>query len=181
MAISIGMEIDTNAFDAAEARFGGGVGQRLVEVASKLSAIEAEKRVMMGFRASMNPYGEAWEPLKHRSGKPLIDTGRLRSSFHGRPTDDGFSIGTNVQYAVFHQEGAHVKGGKTVRAARGKKGRFAKPGSKKHTYSTTHISGEATIPARQMLPTKDRGWGPEWNSGLRKAVLLAFKQVLSAK
>ena len=61
--------------------------------------------VMKGFRESRDPYGKKWAPIKHRKGRPLLDTGRLRSSFFGLVQGDGFKLGTRVSYAGFHQNG----------------------------------------------------------------------------
>ena len=72
---------------------------------NRLLGAEALKLVQMGFRNSADPYGNAWAPLKHRKGKPLLDTGRLRSSFSAQSDWAGFTIGTNVTYAKFHQYG----------------------------------------------------------------------------
>jgi phage gpG-like protein len=33
------------------------------------------ERVQHGFEDSQDPYGQAWRPLKHRAGKPLMRTG----------------------------------------------------------------------------------------------------------
>ena len=201
MPVLINVDFNAEAFGAVERKLGGDSAQRVINAAAKLASIEAESLVALGFRSSTDPYGEPWAPLKHRDGKPLIDTGRLRASFHGRPTDDGFSIGTNVKYAAVHQTGGHVKGGRTVIAARGRDWRFVSAGvfdskgnqsrfnakgrlaagKKKHVFTTRHISGAADIPARPMLPDAKRGWGPKWNERIRKSVLLAFKQVLGVK
>lgn len=67
---------------------------------------EALTQVQLGFRESRDPFGTSWPALKRRIGKPLLDTGRLRASFSYRPGVRGFEIGTNVQYAKFHQYGA---------------------------------------------------------------------------
>lgn len=72
---------------------------------SRVLAAEALKLVQMGFRTSTDPYGNAWAALKHRKGKPLLDTARLRSSFSAHSDMSGFVVGTNVTYAKFHQYG----------------------------------------------------------------------------
>lgn len=56
-----------------------------------------------GFQGSKNPYGEQWEPLKCRDGRPLLDTGRLRTSITHRPKRKSVEIGTNVIYGDIHQ------------------------------------------------------------------------------
>lgn len=68
---------------------------------------EALKLVQMGFRSSVDPYGQRWAPLQHRKGKPLLDTGRLRNSFSYQAYPDGFEIGSGASYAKFHQYGTN--------------------------------------------------------------------------
>lgn len=77
----------------------------VLDRAKKLAAAAVLTEVKLGFRDSRDPYGSAWAPLKGRSGKPLLDTGALRNSFHSEPTDRGFSIGSSVHYATYHQTG----------------------------------------------------------------------------
>lgn len=83
----------------------------------KAAAAEARTLVAMEFRQSIDPNGDPWQPLAWRKGMPLRKTGRGANSFTARPTDEGFVVGTNVEYMAFHQTG-----GKT-RQARGKKSR----------------------------------------------------------
>jgi phage virion morphogenesis protein len=59
--------------------------------------------VIRNFDAGGRP--QRWAPLKHRSGKPLIDTGRLRNSITARSDSDSAEVGTNVIYAATHQFG----------------------------------------------------------------------------
>ncbi len=66
-----------------------------------------KSRVQLGFRNSKDPWGNEWSPLLHRDGKPLVDTGRLRSSityFH--PDQSSVIVGTNLDYAAIHQFGS---------------------------------------------------------------------------
>ena len=62
-------------------------------------------QLQLGFRLSRDPYGVAWAPIVSRKGKPLLDTGRLRSSFSYAPHAGHFVIGTNVVYMAHHQYG----------------------------------------------------------------------------
>lgn len=57
------------------------------------------------FRDSVDPEGKAWAKLKYRKGKPLLKTGRLRSSITFSATDSYLDVGTNVEYAAMHQYG----------------------------------------------------------------------------
>jgi phage gpG-like protein len=77
------------------------ITQRLLENA----AAEAKRLVQMGFRTETDPDGAPWERLKSRKGKILRDTARMANSFTSVATNDGFRIGSNVKYTVFHQEG----------------------------------------------------------------------------
>lgn len=65
----------------------------------------------LNFRASKGPDGTPWAPLKHRKGKPLNDTRRLRNSIDYEVSANGEEvyIGTNVVYAPVHQFGHTVK------------------------------------------------------------------------
>jgi phage gpG-like protein len=67
---------------------------------------EGVAQTMACFRESRDPYGAAWAPLKSRSGKPLLKTGRGRASIAVsdlNPTALSFRIGTNVRYTRVHQ------------------------------------------------------------------------------
>lgn len=63
------------------------------------------RRVRLGFRSSTDPFGSQWEPLKVRTGQPLLDTGRLQKSFSHFATNDYVRIGSNLVYAATHNEG----------------------------------------------------------------------------
>lgn len=67
-----------------------------------------QSRIQLGFRSSASPYGEPWKPPVLRSGQPLVDTGRLRSSITYKVEADRVVIGTNVKYAPVHQFGATI-------------------------------------------------------------------------
>lgn len=73
---------------------------------AKQLAHEALTQVKLGFSQSVAPDDASWAPLKYRKGKPLRDTGRLANSFGVlREGPDGFTVGTNVAYAAYHQTG----------------------------------------------------------------------------
>lgn len=86
-------------------------------LAAKLSQVQHRRPLMLkigralktntqqNFRASRAPDGTPWLPLKYRTGKPLLDTGRLRSSITFDATNDQVRIGTNVKYARAHNQG----------------------------------------------------------------------------
>lgn len=58
----------------------------------------------LGFRNSKAPDDSKWESVE-REGKPLLDTGRLRSSIHAIVTPGRLEVGTNVIYGPTHQYG----------------------------------------------------------------------------
>lgn len=79
--------------------------------ASFLSAVKREVaagvlRLLAGeFRGSVDPYGNAWAPLKWRKGKPLVKTGTMRDTLTAYPTASGVRIMAGVDYAIYHQQG----------------------------------------------------------------------------
>lgn len=85
--------------------------------------------IKLGFRDGSDPWGRAWEPLKHRDGQPLLDTGELRNSITFRAGKDRVEVGSNdtAGKVLMHQFGGVSKG------------RFR----------------GATIPARPFLPIRD--------------------------
>lgn len=146
------------------------------------------------FRESRDPYGTAWAPLKSRNGKPLLRTGRLRSSIAVQESGDAsFRIGSNVRYAVFHQQGVDkvfkrkARTQEMLRRARGKKaGQFVKFNTKIRgenlTASVLRFAAKdvhITIPRRQFIP--DRGFlGPIWAKAFVDAGNLALTRILGA-
>lgn len=77
-------------------QFRDGLARRLIAAALKLWHD--------GFRYETDPYLNPWRKLKYREGRILQKTGNLRNSARGEPTADGFWFGTDVGYAIFHQE-----------------------------------------------------------------------------
>lgn len=120
---------------------------------AKQVGLEAKALVAEGFARGVSPSGQAWAPLKVRSGQPLRDSGRLASSITLEPTGLGFRLTSNVAYADVHQYGATI----TVKKARS-------------LYSPslrTFFGKTVTIPARPFLPEGDLP-GP-WNERLTEA------------
>lgn len=132
---------------------------------SKVVGAEALAQVQLGFRESRDPYGRAWAGLVLRSGKPLLDTGRLRNSFSAQVTSTGFEIGTAVRYAATHQGGATItpKKGKFLKFRVGRRGRF---------YQLKQV----TIPRRQMVP--ERELGAIWKAAFDKAATRFVSRIL---
>lgn len=82
--------------------------------AMEAGALDIKKLIDDSFYKSMDPNtGAAWEPLaestierrRKGSSKPLVDTGRLRSSIATKAGDRSILYGTNVSYAGPHQYG----------------------------------------------------------------------------
>lgn len=66
--------------------------------------------VMRSFETSTDPYGKKWAPIKHRKGQPLRDTGILMNSINFESKKGQLKIGTNVEYASYHNLGTnHIK------------------------------------------------------------------------
>ena len=75
------------------------------------------------FKNSVSPDNQKWLPVsdlglalrkfRHKkksvNPKPLLDTGRLRSSINYEVKSDTVIVGTNVEYAKLHQEGGQTK------------------------------------------------------------------------
>jgi phage gpG-like protein len=79
-------------------------------------AEEALELVKEGFERESEPSGRRWAPLKHRRGRILQDTGRLRTGFHRKHVSSvSVTIGPTVKYAQFHQSGTrHMPARKMV-------------------------------------------------------------------
>lgn len=162
----------------------GSILERLGSVLGATSVAQAQ----LGFRGSVDPYGSAWESLKKREGKPLLLTGRLRSSFSYKVFSKGWSVDTNAAYAGAHQYGVDKTVSRTVKEylqavdARGRftrvgkpgrdaRGKFLKRGAKVAGYRKMGGKHEVRmrLPQRMMLPISSRGLGPIWNKALNEA------------
>jgi phage virion morphogenesis protein len=64
---------------------------------------------MLNFKRGVSPDGVPWLPIKHRTGQPLRDTGRLQRSITWENTDTVARIGTHVIYAAAHNFGIEGK------------------------------------------------------------------------
>lgn len=142
-----------------------------------------QSRIRMGFRNGQAPSGAPWAPLKHRSGQPLRDTGRLQSSITTRVDQAGgvgaVTVGTNVCYAPTHQWGAVIKASKVPHMNRC--GMTKGAGILRFVGSSgkTIYAKQVTIPARPFIPTGDLP--PAWADGLVKLVAKHLKAVTDAK
>lgn len=130
--------------------------------ANRLCAVTALSMIEEGFSASKDPYGNPWRPLKDRVGLPLLDTGRLRSSYSTRADSTGFTVSTNVAYAAIHNFGGTVSRGARTELRRytsGSKRRRLSlySGNKRSLLATAnHQAATGTIPQRQMVPDSGR-------------------------
>jgi phage gpG-like protein len=103
-----------------------------------------------------------WEPLKHRKGQILSDSGDLRKSMG--PMNDGtapghaagsivqlamglVTIGTNIRYAEIHDQGATIPGHASKTFHSLKTGRFIKHSRKRGIWKQ-HYTDAYDIPAR---------------------------------
>lgn len=126
-----------------------------------LDAIGGEllKRVQLGFRNSQSPEGVPWAPLKKRTGKPLVDSSRLRDSITYIVNGDSGSVGTNVIYAAIHNFGGDIQHAARSQQAYFKKGKdgisnkFVKKNRSNFSQWVTIGAHSVTIPARSFLPT----------------------------
>ncbi len=153
---------------------------------------EAVALSMACFREGRDPYGARWAALKHRNGKPLLDTGRGRASVTSSRTADGFRIGFAARYMGFHQDGVdktYHRAASSRNQALGANGRFIsrKAAGKKRQgtlYNATRFTrlnfkgGEThlVIPRRAFLPIPGRGLGL-WQPALEHAARLAIARL----
>jgi len=77
---------------------------RTISKPMKEAVIIGYRNIIQHFRKEEGPNGK-WKPLKHRKGKILQDTGRLRMSINFRGSGNTGYLGTNVIYAATHQFG----------------------------------------------------------------------------
>jgi len=112
-----------------------------------------------GFRSGSDPYGNSWKAV-HRNGQPLRDTGRLQRSIEGRGSKTRATTGTNVCYAIVHQEGA------TITADAGKHVGLCGTETKNAPWLRFKINGKwaasrkVVIPQRRIFPDEEGGGLP---------------------
>lgn len=122
------------------------------------------EKIRQGFRASESPYGQKWEPLKYRKGKPLLNTGAMRNSMtHAVDSANSVVIGTNDPKAPHHQYGTEGRKESSTRSqvlAFNRRGRFLSRSKASAAKSRVRVSfatmtfdkGSGAIPARPFLP-----------------------------
>jgi phage gpG-like protein len=127
--------------------------------------------LQLGFRSSTDPYGNPWAPLKLRTGgKPLLDTGRLRSSFSYQPSRSVVRIGTNFIGARVHQYGATItpKNGRFL-VFRGKKQ------TRRRSFTPWIFATKVVIPRRQMVPEGSLG---NWREPMEAAATRFLSRIM---
>jgi len=158
---------------------------------TKALSQEALHQSQACFRESRDPYGTPWAALKHRSGKPLLLTGRGRASLS--VLDLGgvrFRIGTNVWYMALHQQGVDKtytrkassriqpvnRAGKFVTKKRASKAKLFQIYYRRLDFHGGQV--HLRIPQRAFLPIAGRGVGPIWDAAFRKAADLVLARIL---
>jgi phage gpG-like protein len=117
------------------------------------------------FDGSHDPEGNAWEPLKSRDGKPLIDSELLRGSIDYQIDGNSVVAGTNKIQAALQNFGGTV-------VPKNKKALFFMVGNRKV------FAQSVTIPAREFIPTKKL---PDaWSDDIVAVLQKAIKNIVSA-
>lgn len=150
-------------------------------------AAEALKLVDDGFDQGRDPYGKAWKPLKSRSGKPLLDTGRMRSAFTSRTTEDGFTLSATVRnndpkydanIVGVHQHGATIRP-KYAKALRFQVRGAPTKGNKRGATSWV-TTKKVVVPRRTMVPEQQYGGiGKPWGDALAAEADAAIRDFMS--
>jgi len=110
MAVSINIRVDAEQAAAALNAFAMAGTYPLMKTIGTLVEGQTKRRIAVEKRS---PDGAPWAPLKpstianrrKRSSSILTDTGRLLGSISHTATSRQAIIGTNVEYAGFHQSG----------------------------------------------------------------------------
>lgn len=122
--------------------------------------------IRLGFHESRDPWGGSWEKLKHRSGQPLRDTGRLMNSIRPRVSQGEVEVGPDaVAYAAIHHFGGVIK------PIKGKKLAFIIDNQKVFADSVT-------IPARPYMPIDASGnvsLPQSWSQQIEQIILRAIE------
>lgn len=117
---------------------------------NKLLGIKTLELTQDCFRNEKDPYGKAWAPITHRTGKIQRDTGRLMASIRSRAQGGvGFKTSTDVEYARQRNYGGTIKP-KNARMLRFKIG------------NKTVVAKSVTQPARMFFPSESIGIPAAW-------------------
>ena len=120
------------------------------------------RKINLGFKLGIDPFGNPWTKLKLRKGQPLRDTGRLQRSITAKADAKGVTVGTNVAYARTHQFGATIEPKKAKRLV------FQGPGGR------LIFAKKVVIPARPFLPLRAdaqvAALPPDWSVAVVRAI-----------
>lgn len=182
----MGIRGDFDKLEALRRKIKDAARSGLKERVLKAAAAEARTQVALEFRLGVDPDGNPWAPLKHRSGQILRLTGRLANSFTSVATATGLRVGTNVAYAVFHQKGTGGHKQHTRFQAVGGKGRFVSRksranarGKSSKVRALNFKEGGGKIPARPMVP--EGRLTARWSAAIDKAMDVAIKNFFQPK
>lgn len=121
--------------------------------------------IQLGFVASRSPYGQPWEPLKTRKGKPLVDSGMMRDSIDYQVSGHSVVVGTNKVQAPIQNFGGTItaKGGAL----------FFMVGERKVFVHSV------TIPPRQFMPTD--GLPEDWRADVLDELSGILRDTITGK
>lgn len=110
-------------------------------------------RIKLGFRGAKSPRGNAWKPLKFRTGAPLRNTGNLLGSIVAKRDGDGVLVGTNLRLPNNGNSlGAVHQFGMTILPKKGKYLVFPGMNGKGLVFAK-----KVVIPARPFMPLDAAG------------------------
>ena len=146
------------------------------------SASEAKRLLGIEFQQGINPFQQAWAPLKgkKKNRRPLRKTGRMGNSFTAKPISNGIRVGNNTKYVGFQNDGTN--GRKTAQTRYqpvNKRGRFQKKSAAARMKKLVKVrrlgfqAGTGGIPARMMIPPNGV-FSPWWQQNIDRACGSAF-------
>lgn len=152
------------------------------------------KLIEEGFAYSRDPDGNAWEPLKFRSGKPLAHTGELANSFQkGSVGAHDFEIISDWEHIETHQDGKVINGPgvfpvyngmaqKSVTSLSGRPMKYSSANSIAATRAARAFASgnvewvgynQVEVPARPMVPEDTQnadGFPPRWEQKYEQTI-----------
>lgn len=159
----------------------------ITNVAAKNVAVAMTTEVQLTFRKEQTPDGAKWAPIKggnrrkgkgKRSNKILRDTGRLANSITGKSAGHDVIVGTNVEYAPYHQFGTSGHKASSRSQAIDARGKFTnKTKGKRKAVGNRDLAfkeGNGKIPARPFLPLE--GLPKAWQDSAARVIVQVLKQ-----
>jgi phage gpG-like protein len=143
---------------------------------SRLLAARALELVQAQFDRSQDPYGQRWKAPQFRRGRPLLNTGNLRSSFDVTSSASGFPLRSKHPGARLHNYGGVVRPVRArvlafrVGGTRGGHGRGAR----------WVFAKKVVIPQRRILPAAGK-LGGTWASALRATAAQFMRDQLQGR